>query len=304
MKKKIGFSLFAVFLVAFSIMGTVAYFSKSFTSDGNVAKAASFEVDTVNSQGTTIGNAQFNLSEKLYPGMDTVEAYSFSINKNNTEVPVEYKVNLTPSGDLFPQGSTTPVVLEMKRKIDNNWVKVDYTNTFKPASEKEEFKIYVSWPHGNNDIAFQGKSGNIKLEVVATQVDKEVVPEEPAGPPYFTGAVEFKATPNGSTFKTTNKEINFYKNAQGFRVFEILMGSGTGTFEEKVGKVTVTEEIVNGITYYRVITAKEYYASPSQIWRARAENVDTSKQGTVKFQATLAPYLLIESDAFYKWFTN
>ena len=260
-------------------------------------------MDTVNTNGTTIGDAQFNLNEKLFPGMETVEAYSFKINKNNTDVPVEYKVNLTPSGDLFPQDKSTPVVLKLQRQIDNNWVNIDYTNTFKPQKDTENFKVLVNWPHGQNDIAFQGKTGNIHLEVVATQVDKEV---EPSGPPYFTGEVAFKATPNGSTYKTTNKEVNFYVNAQGFRVIEVLMGDGTGTFETKVGKVTVKEEIdsTSGIRYFRVITEKEYFASPTQVWRSSVANLDLSKPGTVKFPAALEKHLTIESEALYNWMKN
>lgn len=307
MKKKLWIGLFSALFIAVAIIGTMAYFTKNFSSDKNFATAEHFNVDAVTSDGKTIGDAQFNLSDKLFPGMDTVEAYSFQINKNDTKLPVEYKVNFTPSGDLFPQDGSSPVKLTLQRNVDdNNWVKIDYTTEFKPEKATESFKVLVEWPHSDNDIDFQGKTGNIHLEVVATQVDAEAVPEEPeepAGPPYYTKAIEFKATPNGSTFKTSEqKEINFYVNDKGFKVIEVTAGEGTGTFENKVGNFTVTEEIVNGIKYFRVITAKEYYASPSQIWRARADDVDISVKGTVKFKATLAPFLLIESDAFYDWF--
>ncbi|MEH7123056.1 hypothetical protein V7149_17185 [Bacillus sp. JJ1503] len=192
MKKKISLSLFAVLFVAIAIMGTVAYFSKSFTSDSNTATAASFEVDAVNADGTTIGNGEFNLDGKLYPGMKTIEAYSFKINKNNTEVPVEYKVNLTPSGDLFPEGGGSPIAISMQRELDGRWVEMDYSSAFKPDYDTESFKIYIDWPHGDNDIDFQGKTGNIKLEVVATQVDGEETggPTDPGNPNEIQGSLE------------------------------------------------------------------------------------------------------------------
>ncbi|MFD2442867.1 hypothetical protein ACFSO7_02510 [Bacillus sp. CGMCC 1.16607] len=174
MKKKLIISLFSVFVLAIATMGTVAYFTKSFQSDQNIAKAAVFNVDVVDSSEKTIGNSQFDLNEKLFPGMDPVEVYSFQIKKNDTEVPVEYKVNLTPSGDLFPQDNRSPVKMTLKRNVNNDWVEVEYSTNFKPENATESYKIFVSWPHSDHDIDFQGKTGNIKLEVTATQVDKEV----------------------------------------------------------------------------------------------------------------------------------
>ncbi|MBS4174341.1 hypothetical protein [Bacillus sp. FJAT-49736] len=299
MNKKKLFSSFAVLLCVAAIMGTMAYFTKNFSSDNNVAKAAIFDVDAVNAQGKTIGNAQFNLGDKLYPGMDPLEVYSFQINKNNTEVPVAYKLDVNPSGDLFPQSGASPVKITMQRKVNNQWVNFDYTNSFKPDSGTESFKILVDWPHGNNDIDFQGKTGNVRLGVTATQVDKE---QGPTGPPYFTKKIEFKATPNGSTRTTTNKEVNFYLDSKGEKVIEVKMGDGNGDFEKNVGNFTVTTEYTNGVKYYRVITDKEYYASKTQLWRINAERVDTSVKGTIKFPGVLADYLLIESDELYNWF--
>jgi len=298
-KKKRLFSSFAVLLCVAAIMGTMAYFTKNFTSDKNVAKAAVFDVDAVNSQGKTIGDAQFNLGDKMYPGMDPLEVYSFQINKNNTEVPVKYKVNLSATGDLFPQNNASPVKIAMQRKVNNAWVDFDYKNGFKPESGTESFKILVTWPHGNNDIDFQGKTGNVRLEVNATQMD-----QEPAGPPYYSKNIEFKATPNGSTRTTSNKEINFYLDDKGNKVIEVRMGDEKGNFENNVGNFTVTTEFTNGVKYYRVITEKEYYASKTQLWRVNAERVDTTVKGTIKFPGILGDYLLIESDQLYDWFTK
>src|SRR5690606_35517810 len=107
---------------------------------------------------------------------------------NNTELPLEYVVQLNKSGDLFNEG--TPVILTMERNIDGNWVEVDHNLTFRPSSDVESFRILLDWPHSDNDTAYQGLNGTLKLEVIANQVD----PVEPSGPPYFTGAIEFKAT--------------------------------------------------------------------------------------------------------------
>ncbi|MGG0716588.1 hypothetical protein ABE096_03160 [Robertmurraya massiliosenegalensis] len=294
-KHKLAISLVGVFMLAIATIGTIAYFSKSFTSDKNVAVAAKFDVDAVNGNGETIGNRQFDLGEDLFPGMDTIEAYSFQINKNNTSLPVEYMVNLEPSGKLF--GNNSPIELTLQRAINNQWVDVDYSTTFLPESDTESYRVLVDWPHSDNDIDFQGAKGNIKLEVVASQVDPE---EVPAGPPYFTEEVIFKTTPNGDTRTTSNKEVNFYINDQGYKVIEVTMGDGTGEFENKVGNFKIIESVENGTTWYRVYTDKEYYASESQIWRV--SSVDTSVNGKISLNKILGPYLSIDSQVLYDWF--
>ncbi|WBL14707.1 hypothetical protein [Sutcliffiella sp. NC1] len=302
--KKLLLGLSALFLiVAVTVFGTIAYFSKSFTSSNNVVTAATFNVDVVNADGQTIKDGEFHLDGNLFPGMEPLEAYTFHINKNETNVPVEYSVSLTPTGELLVNDES-PLNLTLQRLMNDEWVTVDYAATFRPERDVEKYRVMVDWPHGNNDIAFQGKSGNVKIEVVATQVDPEEEPTEPEGPPYYTGEVKFKATHNGSTRTTTNKEVVFYTNDNGMRVVEILMGDGNGDFETRVGKVTVTEELHNGIMYFRVVTENEYYASPTQAWRSRVDRLDLSVEGVVNFPATLSPYLSIESEALYNWFQN
>lgn len=128
--------------------------------------------------GETIDDGQFDLGDDLYPGMDTREVYSFQINKNDTDLPLEYTVDLTPSGDLFPEDGSSPVDVTMEREVDGEWTEVDYTTTFEPESDTESYRILVDWPHGDNDIDFQGATGNMKLEVVATQIDPPAEPVE------------------------------------------------------------------------------------------------------------------------------
>lgn len=297
MKTKLSLSSLALLLIATAIFGTVAYFSKSFTSTGNTVQAAKFNVNAVNESGETIGDGQFSLGENFYPGMDPVKVYAFEIQKNDTEVPVTYQVDLIPSGKLFPANGNSPIVLSLERKVNGEWKEIDHTSTFKPTVDNEQFRIFARWPHGDNDINFQGKTGNLKLKVVATQVDEE------EGPPFYTGSIAFKATPSGDIRTTANKEVKFYKNDQGNKVIEVKMGDGNGEFEKKVGNFTITESQEGGNTWYKVVTDHEYYAGP-KVWKLTADRVNTSQAGVIDFRKDTNVYLTIESQQLYKWFTG
>jgi hypothetical protein len=242
-KKKLGYILFSLFLVAVTMMGTMAYYSQSFSSDNNIAKAAKFNVGAVDSSGKTIADAQFDLNDSLYPGMDRKEVYGFQIMKNDTEVPVAYSVRLNSSGGLFPANVNSPIVLEVQRKVDQNWVIYDSSSQLTPASDVENFRILASWPHGNNDIDFQGKNGTVKLEVVATQVD------------FAPNAV------NGNLVKTTvgvapvaaAKTIVSYKFDEGFapkmNPFNFFIYDGDGFVNEWYG--SSSQKVVNGVVFPR-----------------------------------------------------
>ncbi len=169
MKKKSIIGLVSLLVVCIAVVGTIAYYSLSFKSDKNMATAASFKVEAKHN-GQAIGDEQFQLDE-LYPGMETIEAYSFEVNKKGTEVPVEYQVKLTPSGELFPANANSPVTFTLQRQLDGEWVSLDHSTAFKPEADVENYRILVDWPHSDNDIDFEGKSGNIRLEVIATQVE-------------------------------------------------------------------------------------------------------------------------------------
>jgi hypothetical protein len=242
-KKKLGYILFSLFLVAVTMMGTMAYYSQSFSSDNNIAKAAKFTVDAVDSSGKTIADAQFDLNDSLYPGMDPMEVYRFQIKKNDTEVPVAYSVRLNSSGGLFPANVNSPIVLAVQRQVDQNWVNFDSASQLTPANDIESFRIIASWPHGNNDIDFQGKNGTVKLEVVATQVDSS------------PNAV------NGNLVKTTAgvapvaaaKTIVSYKFDEGFapkmNPFNFYIYDGDGFVNEWYG--SSSQKVVNGVVSAR-----------------------------------------------------
>lgn len=302
MKKKAIFVLLTGLIVAVAVGSTVAYFTKEYTSQNNVATASSFDVDVVNADGETISDSDFDLDGELFPGMEQKEVYQFQIEKNNTEVPVEYEVNLHPEGELFPEDGSSPVRLTMQKYVDEAWMDIELSSSFALENETEDFRILVDWPHSDQDIDFQGKTGSVNLQVVTTQVDEV---EEPEGPPYYSGEVIFKATPNGSTRSTTDKEIDFYYNDEGDRVFEVFMGEDAeGTFEEKVGNVRVVEYDDENGSWIRVYTDHEYYASEDQMWRIRVADIDTSTEGVIRLPKSLGPYFSIESDALYDWFTD
>ena len=67
MKKRSLVALVLIGVLAFSLgIGTVAYFSKTFTSNNNVVRGAKFEVG---SDGTLDEDVEFDLSgDPLYPG--------------------------------------------------------------------------------------------------------------------------------------------------------------------------------------------------------------------------------------------
>jgi hypothetical protein len=305
LKKKFLMITIATILIVLATGGTIAYFTKEFSSENNTITAATFDVDVVNSGGTTIGDEEITLDQKLYPGMETIELYNFRINKNNTEVPVKYSVNVTPSGDLFPADGSSPVVITLQQEVGGEWANVGLHTEFKPQNDIEKFRILVDWPHSDNDIDFQSLLGNIGLVVNATQIDDEDAgedPEDPEGPPYYTGEVKFKATPNGSTRTTSNKEVSFSLVGNGLKTIQISMGDGQGEFEDKVGNIRIVESVENGTTWYRVYTDNEYYASGTQLWRT--SNVDTSVDGVITFNKVLGPFLSIQSKALYDWFTT
>lgn len=163
----------AVILIIGTAAGTIAYFSKSFTSDNNTAKAASFNVDVVNENGETIADGEFDLGEDLFPGMEPRQVYSFQMKRNDTELPFNYSMELLTSGGLFPADGDSPIVLTLQRDNNGEWEDIDNPGSFTMANDTEAYRIMAEWPHGENDINFQGKTGNIKLEIVATQIDGE-----------------------------------------------------------------------------------------------------------------------------------
>ena len=184
MKKKAIFLIISAIFVIAAISGTTAYFVKEFTSDDNVATAATFDVDVVDAEGNTISDGQFYLDGDLYPGMDTLVAYQFDVLRNNTELPYEYSIDFSQRGDLFPEDGSSPLVVTMQKQVGDDWLDIEFQSTFVPEDDVEAYRILVDWPHGDNDIDFQGATGTLTLNVVATQVDMPVVPEE-------TGEVQF-----------------------------------------------------------------------------------------------------------------
>ncbi|GAA0469508.1 hypothetical protein [Alkalibacillus silvisoli] len=304
-KNKKLFILIGALVFAIALSGTIAYFTSEFSSEDNTATAASFDVDVVNSDGQTIGNGDFDLGDDLYPGMDEKEVYSFDINKNNTELPVEYSVDLNTNGDLFPSNGDSPVVLTMERMIDGNWEEVDHSETFTPENDTEQYRILVNWPHGDNDIEFQGASGDIALEVVATQVDGE----DDDGQMY-TGEIDWRSSSfDWSHYTTSDQEIEFYTNDDGLKTINIYI-SDDETFSEDIGDFSITEYEAGE---YRVVSENDTYTRPNGGWIVEDGTIETSEDGVVVFhkrdrynnpEVENDVYISIKSDDLHDWFTN
>lgn len=210
MKKKNLLALTLVAVLAFTLgMGTLAYYSKTFTSNHNVVRAARFDVDT---NGTLDKDHTFDLDDDpMYPGRD-MDVYNFEVHKNRTEVPVEYKVSVSGIGQLFYGDS--PVKVNLMRKVGAKWEKFNGPILSNPKSV-EEFKINLTWDHTNHDIDYQGKTGKINMKVVATQVDGEV--EEPEPGPKLVSA-EFIENGLLRNFGNVKVEVANIEGAAKYRV--------------------------------------------------------------------------------------
>lgn len=178
MRRKTLLSLILVAVLAFSLgMGTLSLYRKTFTSEDNVVRAAIFDVDT---NGTLDEEVEFDLTDDpLYPGRE-LDVYEFEIHKNNTEVPVKYDINVEGVDELFE--GNTPVALTVLRKVEGDWQVFEGPELEDPAGV-EEFKINLKWDHTDYDIDYQGKTGRIKINVVATQVEGPVEPGDPGEEP-------------------------------------------------------------------------------------------------------------------------
>lgn len=186
MKKRNLLTVSIVILLALALgMGTLAYFTKDFTSNDNVVRAASFEVGD---NGTLSEDHIFDLGDDpIYPGRE-MDVYDFEIHKNNTEVPVVYDLTVTGLDPLFE--GDTPVELTLLRKVGEEWV--EYDGRLENPEDIENFKINLKWNHTDHDIDYQGKTGKININVVATQVDEELPPVDPDAP--FVDNIVYKKT--------------------------------------------------------------------------------------------------------------
>lgn len=182
-KKKLSLLLIVVLVLSLTL-GTLAFYRKTFTSDNNKIRAARF---TVHSDGTLDGDEKFDLTEEpIYPGVE-LEVYEFKIDKTGTEVPVEYKITVTPYDELFAPVSegNSPVNLTVLRKVGEEWVDIGGLNevVVAPDNDIEEFRIDLKWDHSDYDIEYQGKPGKVRINVEAEQVNGELQPGDPEPDP-------------------------------------------------------------------------------------------------------------------------
>lgn len=249
MKKRNLLIVMLVAVLAFTLgMGTLAYYTKTFSSNDNLVRAAKFEVD---SNGTLDSNVEFNLDrEPIYPGRN-IDVYEFQIDKKGTEVPVKYNITVTGNDPLFEGNS--PVALTVLRKVGDIWTEFTGPELTNPEA-LEMFKINLFWDHTDHDIDYQGKTGKININVVATQVDKEAPPVDPVDPvdpePTLTATYYKKAPPGFEwgtfiTLKVENVEnaAKFrirYTNAKGLRVT-----TNTYNLEPDRTKIQLTGDLID-----------------------------------------------------------
>lgn len=240
-------------------------------SDAKTAAVAQGLVDAANAKVTAVKNIKADYDTATWDGIISAQQLLVDQKKNN-EVRAEEVIELI---------ETLPAV---------NLVKV----TDKEEIEKAREAYNLLTEEQKNLVT------NVAKLVAVEEALKKAIEQAPI----YTGKVEFKATPNGSIFSTTKKEINFSMDDKGKKLIKISMGDGIETFEKKVGNFTITEETFNGKPFYRVITEHEFYASTKEAWRVAPDAVDVTKVGTVRFNKTGGPFLSIESNEFYKWFTK
>lgn len=156
---------------------TSAKFSKSMYEKTGSITSAKFNINS-----TMKGNVDKVTIEghNLHPGT-TAQLTSFDVNKEGTQVPVEYTLTLKPEGDLFKDG--TPITLvahravdgDVKEKIDLQFVDGKYqAESLVPLSDNDTFIIDWQWPFesGKNDNEFSGKTGQVLVQIDAVQVKK------------------------------------------------------------------------------------------------------------------------------------
>lgn len=184
MKKRNVLTLMLIAILALALgLGTMAKYRKTFSSGENLVRAAKFEVD---SNGTLDENVEFNLSEDpIYPGYENENVYEFEIDKKGTEVQVKYNIAVIANGELFGavEKGNSPVVMALYRETENGWAPVANELEINPVKKDvEKFRIGLKWNDSDYDIEYQNKSGNIAINVVATQVGGVTPPEEPEEP--------------------------------------------------------------------------------------------------------------------------
>lgn len=181
-KKRLLISVLIIGLLAVgAVLGSLAYYQASFTSANNQIKAAVFNVGT---DGTLTETQNFNF-DKLAPG--EYGFYDFRINKDGTEVPVKYTINVTPTGDLFGEGTPIKFGLQRSTNEGNHNNSRDYDEVIAlqsgtlsyildPAQfDVERFRLVWNWQSGASDNNFNGLTGNVAINVVADQIQENAI---------------------------------------------------------------------------------------------------------------------------------
>lgn len=229
MRNKKLLSVLLIGILAFTLgIGTMALYTRTFSSDNNAVKTSKFKVS---SNGTLDDETKFNVLD-LRPGVD-IDVHEFVIDLHDTEVPVKYDLSVLPEGAVFRSrnGNPSPIELTIFRKVDGEWTSLNGLDNIEIIPEKrvEEFKLNLTWPHNDEiDADFEDLSGHINIRVIAQQIEdaKEVEP-----------TVKVLVYPDASYRK--NKRIGIeVENIKGADQYEIEYLSG--------GRMVRTERVKIG----------------------------------------------------------
>lgn len=185
MNKKLIIGLLLIGVLAFGAgIGTMAYYTQTFTSTNNTITTANFVVEE---EG--ILSESFTVDGTFAP--DDTGTANFSLDNTGSEVAMEYIMTVvtrklteeTLDQDyLFREG--TPVVLSLVKFVDGV-EQVVYENIplgeelhFPAGNGESEYGIKYSWPwvtDGVDDKAFAGDTGVIDLQVEARQLRDNII---------------------------------------------------------------------------------------------------------------------------------
>lgn len=249
MKNKKLWSVLLIAVLAFALgLGSMAYYTRTFTSDNNTIATAKFKVS---SNGTLDGNAKFQIGgESIYPGVK-LDAYSFEIDKKGTQVPMEYTISLSLDGEAFEdkKGNPSPLKVSVLREKEDGWEDIGGLEKVKiePEKEVEKFKVHISWPHNDEiDADFEDLGGIININVIAKQIDGEGGGGEDPDPDPNPGAKLVKAElvefPFLKNFGNVRIEVKDIDRAAKFRVKYFLNDAHDGKIPDWTEIFNIDEE--------------------------------------------------------------
>ena len=245
MKNKKLWNVLLIAVLAFALgLGSMAAYTRTFTSDNNTVRTAKFKVS---SNGTLDGDAKFDLSgDEIYPGVE-LDAYNFEIDKKGTRLEMEYLVTIGLEGEIFEDknGNSSPLEVSVLRQIeDEEWEDIGGLDKVKiiPENEVEKFKLHIKWPHNDDiDIDFEDLGGTVNIKVVARQIGGSEDEKEDEDDPRLVKA-ELIEMPFLKNFGTVRIGVKNIDRAAKFRVQFFYNDKDEGKVPEWTEMANIDEE--------------------------------------------------------------